>query len=510
MSGHLVLVLGDQLSDQLVSLRDADPDSDRIVMAEVRDEATYVPHHPQKILLLFSAMRHFAERLRAQGFVVDYYDYDQGLSSLADALVQSSADTGITRVRLAEPGEWRLKDAIMKRWPEQTGLSFTLLEDDRFLCSHEQFRRWASGRKSLRMENFYRDMRRRTGLLMEPDGQPAGDRWNYDSANRQPYKGQTPVPTRPDFRADKITKQARALVEREFGHHFGDLDQFNWPVTRDQAQQALSHFIEHGLASFGDYQDAMVGGEPFLFHSLISTSLNCGLLLPLEVCEAAEQAWRDGDAPLNAVEGFIRQIIGWREYVRGIYWLKMPDYVDRNDLDSQRPLPHFYWTGETGMHCMADAIDSTRRHAYSHHIQRLMVTGNFALIAGLSVQAIHEWYLAVYADAYEWVELPNTLGMVMHADGGLLGSKPYAASGKYIHRMSDHCRQCRYRVTTATDPDSCPFNSLYWHFIRRHRGHFENHPRMAMIYRSWEKMDANRKRAIMARANHLLENLDQL
>jgi deoxyribodipyrimidine photolyase-related protein len=307
-----------------------------------------------------------------------------------------------------------------------------------------------------------------------------------------------------------MTSEVIALVKQHFSHHFGDPEPFVFAVTREQALTALEHFIERALPWFGDYQDAMSLHHDHLFHSLLSVYLNAGLLLPLEICQAAEQAWRNGSAPLNAVEGFIRQILGWREYVRGIYWLKMPGYLSENALASHQPLPPLYWGAPTRMRCVSEAVRATREHAHAHHIQRLMVTGNLALLLGVDVAEIHRWYLAVYADAYEWVELPNTLGMVMHADGGLLGSKPYAASGKYIQRMSDYCSQCHYSVATAENGDSCPLNSLYWHFISRHQTRFARHPRMAMIYRSWEKMAPDKRRRIFARGQWLFENPETL
>lgn len=298
------------------------------------------------------------------------------------------------------------------------------------------------------------------------------------------------------------------LVEREFSRHSGSLDNFRWGTTRSNALLALEHFITHSLPHFGDYQDAMVQGADMLFHSLLSPYLNCGLLLPKEVCDAAEAAYYDGHAPLNAVEGFIRQILGWREYVRGIYWLYMPEYASRNALQHSAPLPQFYWTGRTRMNCMAECFRNTFLHAYAHHIQRLMVTGNFALLTGVDPQQISEWYLAVYADAYEWVELPNTLGMVMHTDSGLMASKPYAASGNYIHKMSDYCKHCSYNVKTRTEPDSCPFNSLYWYFMIRNEETFRTHPRMGMIYRQLDKLKDRQQ--IISHAQQLLSQINEL
>lgn len=506
----LGLILGDQLSATLPTLRALDRRHDCLILAEVGTEASYVPHHPQKIALLFSAMRHFAEDLRQQGWQVIYhaYDHDAPQQTLFDVVRQHCDRRPFSEMHLTECGEYRLMTEL-RTWPTRLGIPVRIYADDRFVCSIPEFRQWASGRQQLRMEFFYREMRRKTGLLMDK-GQPVGGQWNFDSDNRQPWRGEPALPPQLTFVRDDIDRTVIALVQRHFAHHPGSLARFRWGTTREQALSALSHFIEYRLPWFGTYQDAMVNGEDTLFHSLLAPYLNCGLLSPLEVCRAAEQAWRDGRAPLNGVEGFIRQIIGWREYVRGIYWLKMPGYAQENALGNTRPLPRFYWDGDTRMHCMAECFRTTFDNAYAHHIQRLMVTGNFALLAGITPEAICEWYLAVYADAYDWVELPNTLGMVMHADGGVLGSKPYAASGNYIHKMSDYCGHCHYNVKTATESDSCPFNSLYWHFMARHRERFEKNPRMAMTYRSFDRMNAGKREQTLQRGEQLLQDLDAL
>jgi deoxyribodipyrimidine photolyase-related protein len=382
--------------------------------------------------------------------------------------------------------------------------------DTRFVCNIDEFAHWAEGRKQLRMEFFYREMRKKTGLLMTSEGQPEGGQWNFDTDNRKKWAGKPPAPAPFREEPDAITTEVIKLVNEYFSEHFGTTENFHYAVTAEQAQGALAHFIDFALPCFGDYQDAMSDNEDWLFHSILSPYLNTGLLDPMEVCEEAVRAWHAGRAPLNAVEGFVRQIIGWREFVRGIYWLLMPGYARENRLGNSRELPWFYWTGDTKMRCMHKAIDATARNAYAHHIQRLMVTGNFALLAGVKPEAICDWYLAVYIDAFDWVELPNTLGMVMHADGGYLGSKPYAASGKYIQRMSDHCQNCHYRVQDATGDRACPFNSLYWHFIDRHREDFANNPRMTMMYRNWDKQKPERREALRARADWVLANIETL
>nr|WP_321512675.1 cryptochrome/photolyase family protein [uncultured Hyphomonas sp.] len=500
--------MGDQLSPSISSLKAASRDTARILMAEVMEEASYVPHHKKKIAFLFSAMRHFAENLREDGWTVDYVQLDDDGNSgsftgeLNRAIGRHSAD----RILVTEPGEWRVRQD-METWAEETGLPVDILEDDRFLCSHEDFRGWAEGRKALRMEYFYREMRRKTGLLME-DGEPAGGKWNYDAENRKPAEASLFMPKPHHTETDPITEEVLALVADRFADNFGDLEPFWFAVTREEAEAARAHFIAEALPDFGDYQDAMLAGEKFLYHSLLSLYINAGLLDPLETCRMAEEAWKAGDAPLNAVEGFIRQIIGWREYVRGIYWLKMPDYAGLNFFGSDRPLPDFYWTGETDMACLRAAITQTKEDAYAHHIQRLMLTGNFALLAGIDPKAVHEWYLAVYADAYEWVELPNTLGMSQYADGGLLGTKPYAAGGNYISKMSDYCDGCRYDVKQKTGPDACPFNSLYWDFVSRNADKLRSNPRMARVYSTWDRMKDDRRGEYLETAADFLAALD--
>jgi len=508
MPGTLRFVLGDQLSRDIAALRGLDPATDRVLMAEVRDEATHVRHHPKKIAFLFSAMRHFAQALRDEGVAVDYVRLDDpdNSGSFRGELLRAVRRHGPDRVAVTFPGEWRVFQD-MKGWQEAAGVPVDIREDDRFFCSLARFGAHARGRRQLRMEFFYREMRRETGLLMDGNGQPEGGQWNYDQENRKGLPKGLAIPPRFRVEPDAVTQAVLDLVGRRFGNHFGDLLPFHFAVTAAQAQAAFDHFVTHALAGFGDYQDAMASGEETLFHAVISPYLNAGLLCPRQVCRRVDAEYRAGRVPLNAAEGFIRQILGWREYVRGIYWMKMPDYADTNELGACRPLPDFYWTGETAMNCLSQAIGQTRREAYAHHIQRLMVTGNFALLAGVAPEQIEEWYLAVYADAYEWVELPNVHGMVMHADGGLLGSKPYAASGKYIDRMSDYCGRCRYDVGSSTGPDACPFNFLYWNFLLENRERLRNNPRMALVYKGLERMAPAKLAAMQAQARDFLDGL---
>jgi len=503
----LRFILGDQLSHDISALADINPARDIVLMAEVAEETTYAPHHRQKIVFILSAMRHFADELRQRGITVDYFrlDDENAPACFTVALERTVARRRPAQIVMTEPGEWRVRDAL-KQWARDSQISFDLRADDRFFASHERFRRWAGDRRQLRMEFFYRELRRETGLLME-SGAPAGGTWNFDSDNRKPLPDDFVAPTRKRFPPDAITRATMRLVAARFADNFGDIETFDWPVTRAAALAALDDFITHALPFFGDYQDAMRAGAPFLNHALIAPALNIGLLTPREVCARAEEAWRSGHAPLNAVEGFIRQILGWREYVRGVYWRFMPDYGKSNALAAHRPLPAFYWTGDTSMRCLAEVVGQTRRHAYSHHIQRLMVTGNFALLAGIEPTAVEEWYLAVYLDAFEWVELPNTHGMALFADGGVLASKPYAASGAYIDRMSDFCKGCAYDVKRKSGARACPFNYLYWAFLIRNEKRLANNPRMAFPYRTLAGWDAARKQEIMREAEAFLDSL---
>ena len=501
---RLVLVLGDHLTEGLSALREADKSSDIVVMAEVAEETGYVKHHPKKIALIFAAMRKFAASLQEDGWDVRYAQLDDtdNAGSIVGELLRRAEQTGASEVICTEPGEWRLIDKLT-----HAPIKTRILQDDRFIASHSEFEAWAEGRKALRMEYFYRDMRRKTGLLMEGD-KPAGDKWNFDHDNRKAAPDDVSVDGPLWFEPDAEVEEVLALVEARFGEHFGDLRPFGFATTRAQALEALAYFVKHALPRFGDYQDAMLKGHQFLYHAVISPYLNIGLLGPLEVCQAVEKAWQNGDVPINAAEGFIRQIIGWREYVRGIYFLEGPEYPQRNVLAHKRPLPAFYWGADTKMNCVSHAVAQTKEQAYAHHIQRLMVTGNFALLAGIDPNDVHEWYLAVYADAFEWVESPNTVGMSQFSDGGVIASKPYVSSGAYINRMSDYCKGCAYKVSVKTGEDACPFNLLYWHFLDRHRERFSGNARMGNMYRTWDRMDAERRKTVLADAQKWLGRLE--
>jgi len=502
---QLIVILGDQLDHQSPAIKAATKSRDILWMAEARAESTQVWSHKQRIALFLSAMRHFRADLEKSGYHVDYtpLDHPGHGGSITTELTRAIQRHQPEKVVVVEPGEYRVRTDI-ESCCKQAGVTLEILEDTHFLCSIEDFRRHTRGRKSLRMEFFYREMRKRHDVLMD-DGQPAGGAWNFDPENRKSFGKSGPAGLIPPATAkpDAITREVIALVEKHFPDHPGSLETFSWPVTRRDALARLSLFIDHILPRFGDFQDAMWSGQPWLHHSLLSSSLNLKLLHPREVIDAAEAAWRHGSAPLAATEGFIRQILGWREYVRGIYWLHMPEYLDRNTLGADQPLPDFYWNGRTSMRCLADAIGQTLRYGYAHHIQRLMVTGLYALLLGVRPREVHEWYLAVYVDAVEWVELPNTLGMSQFADGGVMASKPYCASGKYIQRMSNHCQTCPYDPAKRTGPKACPFTTLYWDFLLRHEPALAANPRMVMQVRNLARIGPTERSAIQQQADLL-------
>ncbi len=507
MSKTLRLVLGDQLSQSLSSLSDIDRKSDKVLMCEVMGEVTYVRHHKKKVAFILSAMRHFADTLREQGISVDYVTLDdpENSGNFTGEVVRAIKRHDASRLVVTAPGEFRVLEDIMD-WETDLGIVVEIRQDDRFLCSREMFESWAAGRKQLRMDFFYREMRRHHDVLIS-EGKPVGGKWSFDADNRERPDLSRQVPAPLQFLPDETSQTVLDLVENYCADHFGELDEFGFAVTRKQALQVLDHFIVNRLPLFGTFQDAMIEGEPWMYHSHIGFYLNVGLLGPGEVITSAQNAYEMGTAPLNSVEGFIRQILGWREFVRGIYWLKMPGYASQNFLAADRPLPDFFWTGDTQMNCLRQSIGQTQKYAYAHHIQRLMVIGNFALLTGLAPKFVNEWYLIVYADAFEWVELPNVSGMVLFADGGYLASKPYAAGGAYINRMSNYCQNCRYRVAEKKGSDACPFNYLYWHFLIKNRDKLGNNARLGMIYRSLDRMSEEKQQTIMDDARHFLNGL---
>lgn len=504
----LRVILWDQLSKNISSLKGYDKETDTILLCESLEDATYVKHHKKKLVFLFSAMRHFAGQLKERGYNVLFYTLDNPdkVKSYKDAIKHTLDKKLFKKIVVTYPGEYRVLQDI-NSWAKAFNCDVDILEDERFLCSREDFKAWESDRKQLRMEYFYRTMRTKYHILMDGD-QPVGGKWNYDADNRKFPKEELAIPKPYRGNVDAITKGVMAIVGEKFRDHFGDVEPFYLAINRTQALYALKVFISERLSKFGDFQDAMLEDEPWMFHSHLSFYINCGLLDPLECVKAAEQAYYDGLAPLNAVEGFIRQIMGWREYVHGIYWLKMPDYAHQNFLEAKRELPEFYWSGNTKMNCLRQCVLETKQNAYAHHIQRLMVLGNFALIAGIDPKYVNEWFLIVYADAYQWVELPNVTGMILFADGGFLGSKPYAAGGSYINKMSNYCKKCSYSVTKKNGPKACPFNYLYWDFLVRNRSKIQNNPRISMMFKTYDRMDNEKKDAIALDSKRFLEHIN--
>jgi deoxyribodipyrimidine photolyase-related protein len=506
----LVIILGDQLDTNHPALRDADVNTTRILMVEALEESTHVWSSKVRSTLFFSAMRHHAEHLRAQGWQVDYlrlgtHPFGSLKEAWLDAL-QHQAD----EVYCVETGDHRVAQ-MLEDVCAQVQVPLRWLPDDHFMMTRADFAKWAGQSKQLRMEMFYRMMRKRHAVLMVGD-EPAGGEWNFDAENRKSFgkSGPQGLSALPRFAPDPLTQQAMADVQQHLANHPGTLEDFNWPVTRTQALQALEAFMQHRLVRFGPTQDAMWRDEPFLFHSLISSSLNLKLLNPREVIAAALQRYEQGEADLPSVEGFIRQILGWREFMRGVYHLDMPAMKSGNHLEAHQPLPRWFWTGQTRMSCMQQTIAQTLQHGYAHHIQRLMVTGNFAMLAGLIPQEVCDWYLAVYVDAVEWVELPNTAGMALFALGPRFTTKPYAASGAYIKRMSNYCEGCAYKPDQKTGPQACPMTTLYWQFLNKHQDALRRNPRAALMMKNFDRLDAQEQAAIAAQAAQTLANIEQL
>ncbi len=503
---NLIVVLGDQLDRASAAFDGFDPAQDVVWMCEAADESTVVPVSRPRIVMFLAAMRHFRDTLAADGVQLVYHGLEAGCVSLVDTLATDVARIKPQRVVVVEAGEWRLREALRST----LGSQLEERPDEHFLCSTADFAAHARGRRQLRMEFFYREMRRRHAVLLDAAGGPEGGEWNYDAENRKSFGREGPqaltMPPPAAFPPDALTREVIALVESRFADHVGLLADFDWPVTRPQALHALEDFVTQRLVGFGDHQDAMWAGEPWLFHSRIAAALNLKLLNPREVIAAAEREYRAGRAPLAAVEGFIRQILGWREYVRGVYWLFMPQYLERNALQAVEPLPEFFWNGETPMRCLAESIGQTLRFGYAHHIQRLMVTGLFCLLLGVDPREVHRWYLAVYVDAVEWVELPNTLGMSQYADGGVMASKPYVATGRYIERMSNYCAGCRYDPAKSVGEDACPFTTLYWDFLQRHERSLRANPRMGLQVRNLTRLDDAQRAAIRGQASRLRQS----
>lgn len=508
---NLVLILGDQLDRNSAALDGFDPACDAVWMAEVAEEATHVWSHKARIAIFLSAMRHYRDWLRSKGYTVHYFALDapENGGSFASELARAVRQYQPQKLIVVEPGEWRVLQSL-KQTAQQLSVPLEIRPDRHFLISIDDFKRHATMRKQLRLEFFYREMRLRTGVMMDGK-QPLGGAWNFDAENRKAFGKQGPglVPQPVRFMPDAITQEVINLVETRFPDHPGSLRTFDWAVTPEQAEQALDDFIENRLPLFGPYQDAMWTGEPYLYHSRLSSAINLKLLDPRLAMEKTIDAYYQKHAPLQSVEGFVRQLLGWREYIRGVYWLYMPEYLERNALNAHANLPDFYWTGETDMHCLRETIGQTLQHGFAHHIQRLMITGLYSLLLGVHPKQIHAWYLAIYVDAVEWVELPNVYGMSQFADGGLMASKPYVASGKYIQRMSNYCAGCRYKPDKAVGDDACPITTLYWNFLMRHELTFADHPRMGQQIRNLRRLNEADKQAIRQQAAALQQEKSQ-
>ena len=502
---NLVIVFGDQLDAGSAAFDGFDPEADAVAMMEVHEEASHVPQHKLRLALFFSAMRHFRDALRQDGRTVHYTELEDAdnTGSLAGEIERRAKALRPDRLIVLQPGDWRVEQAA-RNTAKSLDLPHSVRDDRHFLCSAGTFEALAQGRRSLLMETFYRAMRREHRILMDGD-KPVGGQWNLDRENRGSFgkDGAGEIPPPLGFAPDRTTREVLDMVERRFPDAPGRLDSFDTPVTADQAQSALDDFLEHRLENFGRYQDAMAVGQPFLYHARLSAALNLHLLDPRAAIEGAVAAYQDGRAPLNSVEGFVRQILGWREYIRGVYWREMPGYADRNALQADLPMPAFFWTGETEMACIRHSVGQLIDHAYAHHIQRLMVLGLFAMLLGVRPYEVHRWHMSMYADAIDWVSLPNVLGMSQYGDGGIVGSKPYAASGNYIDKMSDYCKGCRFNPRKATGDDACPVTTLYWDFLDRNRDRIRGQRHMGYQIANLDRKEAAERQEIRRRSERL-------
>ncbi|QDU76318.1 Deoxyribodipyrimidine photo-lyase-related protein [Bremerella volcania] len=506
---HLLLILGDQLDRNSALFDGYDPQKDLLWMAENDHEITYVPSHKQRIVLFLSAMRHFRKELSDAGRTVQYHQLyadkrkDSG-KSFGELLAQTIKKEKPKAIRVVLPGDYRVKE-LLEKTAAKHNVPIDILPDVHFYCTVNQFHKFAQGRKSLLMETSYRQMRREHDVLMR-DGKPVGGTWNYDHDNRESFSKEGPGdlgrPT--SFSHDDITKEVIKLVKERFADHPGEVDSFNLPVTPGQARRMLSDFVQYHLRDFGKYEDAMWTDEPFLHHSRLSTSMNLKLLDPRECVAAAVEAYREGAAPLASVEGFVRQILGWREFIRGVYWTQMPQYAEMNHFDHQAELPSFFWDGQTDMQCIRQSLSHILKYGYAHHIQRLMVLGNFALTTGVHPYKFHQWHMAMYLDAVDWVSLPNTLGMSQHGDGDIVGTKPYCSTGNYVDKMSNFCQGCAYNHKKAVGAEACPITTFYWDFLDRHFDQLQTSSRMKLQMKHVER---KRNSGEIAEIRHHAEQL---
>ena len=512
MPSTIRLILGDQLNINH-SWFSAVDQSVLYVLMEVKPESEYVKHHVQKIVGIFTAMRLFAERLKKQGHAVKYYhitdvDNEQSFASNIKALIKKH---GTRKFEYLEPDEYRL-DQQLQSLANSLEIKASCHSSEHFYTSRTELADMFAEKKSFLMETFYRNMRKKHQVLMQADGKPVTGKWNYDHDNRKKLpKNHEPTP--PKYFAHDVSAVLADVAAAQLPHMGRvDAEQFIWPLTREEALELYEFFLAEMLQVFGAYQDSMAQQYWSIYHSRISFAMNIKLIGPEEIVTLAEQYWTEHQSQVSIaqVEGFIRQILGWREYMRGIYWAHMPEYSELNHFDNDRPLPSWYWTGDTKMNCLHKSIDQSLEHAYAHHIQRLMVTGNFALLAGIAPDEVDAWYLGIYIDAFEWVEITNTRGMSQYADGGIVGTKPYVSSGSYIHKMGDYCQHCHYNVKQKTGEGACPMNSLYWNFLDKHRDLLAGNRRMSMMYRVWDKYDAETKSELLQQAGQYLDDIENI
>ena len=505
MTDTLRVILSDQLSHSISSLSDYKKD-DQILMMELSNEVNYVNHHKKKIVLLFSAMRHFAKELE-KTLPIDYVTIDDEKNSgnLHSEIIKGEKKFAPKKIVITEPGEYRILEEL-KILKKKMKIPIEIKEDTRFYCTIKEFEKWSKNRKQLRLEDFYRNMRLKHSILVE-NKKPIGGKWNYDFLNRKTAKKNVKFKEPVHHEPDSITLSVIKSVNNRFGEHFGKIEPFWYAVNQNQAKKSFSDFLKNRLEKFGDYQDAMNSDSRFLFHSVISMYLNCGLLEPRFVINKIISEYERKKIPLNSAEGYIRQILGWREFVRGIYWTKMPKYAKTNFFNAKKNLPKFYWDAKTDLNCIHHCVNQIIEEGYAHHIQRLMILGNFAMICGVSPKQVCDWYLSVFVDAFEWVEMPNTHGMALFADGGIIGSKPYAASGNYINKMSNYCIDCKYDVNKKQGKDACPFNYLYWNFFMKNNKKIKDNSRLWMAYSSLSKMDSTRKNTIKKDSQDFLKKI---
>ncbi|MGF1527478.1 MAG: cryptochrome/photolyase family protein [Candidatus Competibacterales bacterium] len=512
---RLVLVLGDQLDPDSPAFEGFDPRHDAVWMAENHREATHVWCHQQRLVMFFAAMRHFRDARRAAGVQVHYHALGEDPADdvggcFGEILVRDLARLTPERLVVVEPGDYRVWQEL-KETAQARGLDLEVRHDDHFYTGIGEFNHWAAQRKSLLLETFYRRQRRQFDVLMADDGTPTGGEWNFDRDNRKTFGAAGPgsLPTPPTYEPSEVTRGVMAMVKARYGHHPGRLDAFAMPVTPAQAVDYLDDFLDKRLGQFGPFEDAMWGDKAFLYHSRLSAPLNLKLLNPRACVDGALKALEAGRAPINSVEGFVRQILGWREFIRGVYWWAMPGYGEKNALGCEdRPVPAFFWHGETEMNCVAHTMAMVIEYGYSHHIHRLMVMGLFAQLLGVHPQRYHQWHMAMYLDAIDWVSLPNALGMSQYGDGGVVGSKPYCATGNYIKRMGNYCKGCRYDPAKATGDDACPFTTLYWDFLARHRPLLAGNNRMGLQLKNLDRKDQGELKAIRQHAVTLRRRID--